>query len=159
MLNSKQLRKKEVTSHLKLTNGINSNTTMIKMLIPSTPITNNFITYFLLPLNMLEEDKISLLTLIDTLTSLLDASIQERFWVIKMEMSLEKLIKSILSHNLFRKVLKLELAETCMPFLRLIHMLMEVEETFLLEIKEKWLKRINVEKLIDLEDNVSLNQR
>lgn len=159
MLNSKQLRKKEVTSHLKLTNGINSNTTMIKMLIPSTPITNNFITYFLLPLNMLEEDKISLLTLIDTLTSLLDASIQERFWVIKMEMSLEKLIKSILSHNLFRKVLKLELAETCMPFLRLIHMLMEVEETFLLEIKEKLLKRINVEKLIDLEDNVSLNQR
>ena len=76
-----------------------------------------------------------------------------------MEKFLEKQIKSIHSHNPFRKVRKLELEEICMPYLQLIHMLMEVEETFLLEIKEKWSKRTNVEKLIDLEDNVSLNQR
>ena len=53
-------------------------------------------------------------------------------------------IKNILSLNPFKKGLKLELEEICMLSLHLIHPSMEVEETFLLETKEKLLKKMSV---------------
>ena len=137
--------------------GIVSNTTMTTMLTPSTLTMNNFTIFSPIPSSMPGEDKISLPTLTDTLTSHFVVSILERYWVTKMEICLEKLMKNTPSLNLFRKALKLEQEEICMQSLQLILMSMEVGETFLLETKEKLLNRTCVEEPIDSKDIDSLS--
>ena len=75
----RKLRKEVTIFNLKSTNGIESSTILIIMLILSIPIINNYINYSAPPSNMPEEDKISLLILTDTPILLLNASIQAKY--------------------------------------------------------------------------------
>ena len=125
---------------------------MITMWTLLTPVMNNFINFCLLPLNMLEEEKTSLLISIDILITLLGVFIQGRYWEIKMAICLEKLIKNIPSHNPSKRDQRLELEEICMLSLLLILMSMAVVATFLLGTKESLFRKISVERLTDLKD-------
>ena len=66
-------------------------------------------------------------------------------------------MKNTHSLNPSKEALKLELEEICMLSLLLILMSMEVEAIFLLEIKEKLLKKTSVEKHTGFKDIDSLN--
>lgn len=102
---------------------------------------NNFINFFQELLNMPEEDKISSPTSIGNLISLLGVSIQEKFWVMPMEICYPKRMKNIRFLNHSKEVQKQELEEICTLYLLLILLSMVAEVIFLSETKENLLRK------------------
>lgn len=128
----------------KLMSGPNTNTIFN---YPKFQIISRCINYFLQLLAMLGEDKISSLLWTGILILLWDAFTLEEFSVIKKEIFLRSVIKSILSLNHFREEQSQGLGGICMPFLQPASQQMAQEEilpsVFIPRIKRKF-KSINL---------------